>query len=742
MGQGRGLRAGRAAIPPQTRPWAHGLRFSWGAGRNRRVSRGEVSTQARASAPATRAARMAGYFFVRHLLLTILLGCVWSTFGALSAAPLGGEPPPRVGPPYLVAFSDPPAFAFPHEGDADPPAAAILRPGALGVSPFNATEGGGRRAQQVAATWCPSGGTVAMTAIGSFGVVDTGNPYLNARSCSVLFTMTSPYNRVVTFSRFATEASYDFFSLFSTAATTGPTHWSSVSGASGGANPTVGLTYSLGVGTAPSAPVGVGYRFTSDNAVQAAGIGSTIYYAAQYCNLLNGGTALFSVGGIMYLFPMNGFGAAYANSVDCRYTVGAPAGYVPNAYIWGASTTEASTDFQFIYNNGAATTVNTAAPLLASASGTITACPSSTPCTASGQYIGVRFLSDPSVTTTTPPVVVVQLAIVAAGSYRTLTGFVTACPAGYYGATAGLTTSTCTGLCLAGYFGSATGQSASTCNGLCACGTWGGAGMTATTCTGQCTAGRYGLTASVRTAATCDGACTAGFYCPAGSCSATQNACPPGTYGGSTGLTTAACTGPCSIGYYGATGGLTVNTCTGPCAAGYYGSATGQTASTCSGLCACGTWGSAGVTSTTCTGQCTAGRYGLATSVRFAATCDGACTAGFYCPAGSCTATAVQCPAGSFCPAGSGAPMQCPGGHYCPAGTSSWAHLNCWRGSYCPDGSAAPTPCPIQIPPPPYASWAEHPAGAQGPAFLTELSGCLNSCFWNSTSGDGFLSNC
>ncbi len=355
----------------------------------------------------------------------------------------------------------------------------------------------------------------------------------------------------------------------------------------------------------------------------------------------------------MYLFPMNGFGVAYALSTDCRYTVGAPAGYVPSAYILSGAVTEAGYDFQYMYNNGAATAVNTAAPLiLSSASGTITACPISTPCTASGQYIGVRFFSDISVTTTTPPVVVVQLAIVAAGSYRTLTGFITACPAGYYGATAGLTTSTCTGLCPCGTYGATTG-------------------LTSSTCTGQCAAGRYGLAASVRTGASCDGACTAGYYCTAGSCSATQNACPPGTYGGTTGLTTAACTGPCSIGYYGASGGLTVNTCTGPCAAGYYGSATGQTSSTCSGLCACGTWGNAGMTSTTCTGQCAAGRFGLAASVRTGASCDGACTPGFYCPAGSCTAAAVQCPAGSFCPAGAGAPTACGCPALCPAGSSA-----------------------------------------------------------------------
>ena len=132
------------------------------------------------------------------------------------------------------------------------------------------------------------------------------------------------------------------------------------------------------------------------------------------------------------------------------------------------------------------------------------------------------------------------------------------------------------------------------------------------------------------------------------------------------------------------------------------------------------------------------------------------CPAGSFCPAGA--ASAAPCPAGSFsadgaaspanctsCPAGTFAPTagsascrQCARGHYCPAGTSSWASLNCGRGSYCPEGSDAPTPCPVQVPPP--GGWGA--LQAQGPAFLVETARCLNQCFWNFTSGDGFLSRC
>ena len=100
----------------------------------------------------------------------------------------------------------------------------------------------------------------------------------------------------------------------------------------------------------------------------------------------------------------------------------------------------------------------------------------------------------------------------------------------------------------------------------------------------------------------------------------------------------------------------------------------------------------------------------------------------------------APCPAGYFC--ASGGAQLCPGGHFCPSGTTSWARLNCGHGFYCPAGSAEPIPCPIQMAPLPYANWASHPLGAQGPAFMAETSSCRNHCFWNFTSGGGMLSTC
>ena len=138
--------------------------------------------------------------------------------------------------------------------------------------------------------------------------------------------------------------------------------------------------------------------------------------------------------------------------------------------------------------------------------------------------------------------------------------------------------------------------------------------------------------------------------------------------------------------------------------------------------------------------------------------CPFSCSPGTYanlalrgctlCPPGSFSSTTMAlscspCASGTFAKSFSATSCEaCPGGHFCPVGTSSWARLNCGRGFYCVGGSSAPIPCPIQLPPPPYTSWEQHPLKVQGPAFIVETAGCRNQCFWNFTSGDGFLSTC
>jgi hypothetical protein len=172
------------------------------------------------------------------------------------------------------------------------------------------------------------------------------------------------------------------------------------------------------------------------------------------------------------------------------------------------------------------------------------------------------------------------------------------CPAGLFGATAGLSSSSCTGPCDAGY--------------ACPAGS-------ATATAVQCAAGRYSLGGA--------GVCTL---------------CPAGLYGASTGLTTTACTAPCPAGRYGSDPGLTLSTCTALCPAGTYGATPGLPTAQCSGLCTAGYACVAGSTSATAA-LCVAGKFSSAGSgmCKF-------CSAGYTCPAGSNSST----PADTICPAG------------------------------------------------------------------------------------------
>jgi len=167
------------------------------------------------------------------------------------------------------------------------------------------------------------------------------------------------------------------------------------------------------------------------------------------------------------------------------------------------------------------------------------------------------------------------------------------CSAGYYGSSTTNSVSTCNGQCTAGYYCTA-GSTSATQNAcgtgnycpagssgatVCPAGTYGSTTtLTTSSCTGQCSAGYYGSSTG-QTAATCNGACTAGYYCTAGSTSATQNVCGTGKYcpAGSSGTTN------CAAGYYGSSTTNSVSTCNGACTAGYYCTAgsTSATQNTC-----------------------------------------------------------------------------------------------------------------------------------------------------------------
>ena len=80
--------------------------------------------------------------------------------------------------------------------------------------------------------------------------------------------------------------------------------------------------------------------------------------------------------------------------------------------------------------------------------------------------------------------------------------------------------------------------------------------------------------------------CEAGWYCVGG----VRTQCAAGTYGGSSGLSSAQQCLPCSAGFYGATAGRTQAKCSGPCPAGMY-CPTGTVTPL---ACNAGRWGAAG----------------------------------------------------------------------------------------------------------------------------------------------------
>lgn len=166
-----------------------------------------------------------------------------------------------------------------------------------------------------------------------------------------------------------------------------------------------------------------------------------------------------------------------------------------------------------------------------------------------------------------------------------------------------------------------------------------------------CTAGSYCIPNNNPTI------CPQGWYCPAGTGYVWQ-ACPPGTYGGSTGL-------------------VKLSDCT----------------------------------------DCDGGKY---CDVHNATTFTGSCSAGYYCtsgsdsktPDGTGNGTAGPCPTGRYCPVSTANPQPCPAGtfnnrtmltaqsecqsclpgYYCDVPGLSWPTGLCQPGFYCASGSVSSNP--------------------------------------------------
>ncbi len=301
-----------------------------------------------------------------------------------------------------------------------------------------------------------------------------------------------------------------------------------------------------------------------------------------------------------------------------------------------------------------------------------------------------------------------------------------ACPAGRYGASAGLFNGDCEGPCAAGRYGSSIGSSVSSCDGACAAGYFCPAGSTSAT-QSPCIAGYYsasgaplcapcaaGTFSSSGGATTCldcaaglssgPGAssctscpagkyfsedicvdCKAGFYKIAGEASCT--ACAAGRFSSSPG-NTAPCASLCSAGFYCLAGSS--NATPARCAAGYFGSSAGATSPACDGVCSAGYYCPTGSTSHT-QAPCAAGRHG--SSVGNAnSTCNGPCNAGYYCPAASSSATQAPCAAGRYGSSVGNANSACDGpcraGYYCPMGSTSATQNACPAGTYSGDGAS------------------------------------------------------
>ena len=207
------------------------------------------------------------------------------------------------------------------------------------------------------------------------------------------------------------------------------------------------------------------------------------------------------------------------------------------------------------------------------------------------------------------------------------------CPIGFYGATSGLTTATCTGPCTPMGPGRYCPANSTTNSPF------------------DCPAG---------SACPGDGAstiCGLGYW--SGNKSAACSPCPPGRWGGAPGLTSSKCSGNCTLGAgsycnYASTGPMDGTPCPGA-----FSCAGGATLPTC---CTGGTY----FTYAGCQ-KCAPGYYGFAPKsssfvppvCQVSSSCAGPCTAapGFYCPAGSTRASGYSCPSGKTCTGGTAQPV-------------------------------------------------------------------------------------
>lgn len=311
------------------------------------------------------------------------------------------------------------------------------------------------------------------------------------------------------------------------------------------------------------------------------------------------------------------------------------------------------------------------------------------------------------------------------------------CPAGTYGATTGLSSSSDCSTMTAGYY-STGGQSDPTpSDKMCATGHYCPAGSRFSE-EESCPEGFYRDVEGAASAADCPTCpvgkycprqtttpidCTAGSFCPEGSSKPTF--CPIGTYSSSLDLESVTDCTDCPAGKYCDESGSTAPT--GDCSEGFicYGKATqkdprdGVTGEYCpvGGYCPLGTTTVIacslgtfnpirGATDASGCIACDSGRYCVD-----AGDTTGDCYAGYFCTSGASSPTQEISPVGYYSLAGAAYPspclpgtyqsvagqsscLECPEGYYCPT-LAVETPTDCPAGHFCVAGSIAPEPCAI-----------------------------------------------
>ena len=191
------------------------------------------------------------------------------------------------------------------------------------------------------------------------------------------------------------------------------------------------------------------------------------------------------------------------------------------------------------------------------------------------------------------------------------------------------------------------------------------------------------------------GPCAAGHYCPAGSATATAQACPGGSVNPSEGGSSLTSCGNCPAGEYcpsGSSSGI-------QCSSGHY----CPENSAAPVPCPAGTFSTAlGLSAALGANGCTACDPGSYCAISGATAVTGLCDAGFFCSGGATSPRPTDeateggdiCPMGAYCPEGSDSPMLCAAGTYNPVSgaSDSAACVNCDAGMFCTvSGSATPT---------------------------------------------------